>query len=88
VTFAISKQNSSNNSMSNKKQRFINKHHICHMQTPISTQVDDTSMSDLMAEVTALAENLTGTPPVKLTQVLIDTGCSKTLIKKQLYEKV
>jgi hypothetical protein len=36
-----------------------------------------------MTEVTALIENLTGSPPAKLTRVLIDTSCSKTLIKKQ-----
>jgi hypothetical protein len=30
-----------------------------------------------------LIKNLSGSPPVKLTRVLIDTGCSKTLIKKQ-----
>jgi hypothetical protein len=42
-------------------------------------------MLDLTTEViTALIKNLTGSlVPVKLTQVLIDTGCSKTLIKKQ-----
>jgi hypothetical protein len=40
-------------------------------------------MLDLTTEVTALVKNLTGSLPVKLTQVLIDTSCSKTLIKKQ-----
>jgi hypothetical protein len=45
-------------------------------------KVDDTSASDLRTEVTALTKNLTGSPPVKLAQVLVDTGCSKTLIKK------
>jgi hypothetical protein len=56
------------------------------MQMPIRRKlhkVDYTSMSDLTTEVTALVKNLTGSPPVKLTRVLIDTGCSKTLIKKQ-----
>jgi hypothetical protein len=56
------------------------------MQTPISrklNKVDDTSTSNLTTEVTALVKNLTGSLPVKLTQVLVDTGCSKTLIKKQ-----
>jgi hypothetical protein len=56
------------------------------MQTPISRKlhkVDNTSTSDLTTEVTALVKNLTGSPPVKLTHVLSDTGCSKTLIKKQ-----
>jgi hypothetical protein len=56
------------------------------MQTPISRKlrkVDNTSMSEFTTEVTALVKNLTGSPPVKLTRVLIDTGCSKTLIKKQ-----
>jgi hypothetical protein len=40
-------------------------------------------VSDLTTEVTALIKNLTGSPPIKLTQELIDTGCSNTLIKKQ-----
>jgi hypothetical protein len=40
-------------------------------------------MSDLTTKVTALVKNLTGSLPVKLAQVLIDTDCSKTLIKKQ-----
>jgi hypothetical protein len=38
---------------------------------------------DLTTEVTAMIKNLTGSSPVKLTRILIDTGCSKTLIKKQ-----
>jgi hypothetical protein len=56
------------------------------MQTSISRKlhkVDNTNMPDLKTEVTALTKNLTGSLPVKLTQVLIDTCCSKTLIKKQ-----
>jgi hypothetical protein len=73
--------------MSNKKGRLLNKHHFCYVQTPLSRklhEVDDTSVSDLTTEVTALIKNLTGSPPDKLTQVLIDTGgCCKTLIKKQ-----
>jgi hypothetical protein len=86
VTFALHEQISKNNTMSNKKQRLLNKHHSCYVQTPLSRKllkVDDTSVSDLMTEVAALIKNLTGSPPVKLTRVLIDTGCSKTLIKKQ-----
>jgi hypothetical protein len=95
VTFAISNTNSTSKSMSNKKQRLLNKNHFCkhcknnhscYMQTPISRklhQVDNTSTMDLTTEVTALVKNLTGSPPVKLTRVLIDTGCSKTLIKMQ-----
>jgi hypothetical protein len=95
VTFAISDTNSTSKSMSNKKRRLLNKqhfckrcknHHSCYMQTPISRKlhkVDNTSMSDLTTEVTALVKNLTGSLPVKLTQVLIDSGCSKNLIKKQ-----
>ena len=56
------------------------------MQTPLSRKlrkVDDTSTLDLTTEVTALVKNITGTNPTKLTRVLIDTGCSKTLTKKQ-----
>jgi hypothetical protein len=86
VTFAISNTNSTPKSMSSKKQRLLNKqhfckrcknHHSCYMQTPICRKlhkVDDTSMSDTTTEATALVKNLTGSPPVKLTQVLIDTG--------------
>jgi hypothetical protein len=72
--------------MSNEKQRLLNKHNYCYVQTPISRKlckVDDTSVLDLMTVVTALIKNLTVSPPVKLAQVLIDTGCSKMLIKKQ-----
>jgi hypothetical protein len=89
VTIAfMSEQVSSINPMSNKKQRLLNKHHFCHMQTPISWKlhkVDDTSVLDLMTEVTALVKNLTGSPPVKLlTQVLIDTVVVVRLgLKKQ-----
>ena len=71
---------------SNKKRRLLNKQHHCHMQTPLSRKlrkVDDTSSTDLTTEVTALVKNVTGTLPTKLTRVLIDTGCSKTLIKKE-----
>ena len=56
------------------------------MQTPLSRKlkkIDDTSPADLTMEVTALVKNVTGTQPNKLTRVLIDTGCSKTLIKKE-----
>jgi hypothetical protein len=93
--FAISNTNSTSKSMSNKKQRLLNKqnfckrcknHHSCYMQTAINRKlhkVDNTSMPDLMTEVTALVKNLTGSLPVKLTRIIIDTGCSKTLIKKQ-----
>jgi hypothetical protein len=86
VTFALNERISNNNTMSNKKRRLLNKHHFCYVQTPLSRKlhkVDYTSVSDLTTEVTALIKNLTGSPPVKLTWVLIDTGCSKTLIKKQ-----
>jgi Retroviral aspartyl protease len=85
VTFALNEQISKNNT-SNKKRRLLNKHHFCYVQMPLSRKlrkVDDTSVSDLMTEVTVLIKNLTGSPQVKLTRVLIDTGCSKTLIKKQ-----
>jgi hypothetical protein len=86
VTFAICNTNSTPKSISNKKQRLLNKQHFCKycknyhscfMQMPISRKlhkVDNTSMSDLATEVTALVKTLTGSPPVKLTQVLIDTG--------------
>jgi hypothetical protein len=70
VTFAISDTNSTSKSMSNKKQRLLNKHHFCYMQAHISRKlhkVDGTSMPDLTSEVTALVINLTGSPPVKLT---------------------
>jgi hypothetical protein len=92
VTFAISNTNSTPKSMSIKKQRLLNKQHFCQhcknhqscfMQTPICRKlhkVDNTRMSGLTTEVTALVKNLTGSPPVKLTRVLIDTGCSETLI--------
>jgi len=87
VRFAIPKRNQSNSqNLSNKKQRLLNKVHYCYMQTPLSRKlrkVDDTSQTDLTTEVTALVKNVTGTQPNKLTRVLIDTGCSKTLIKKQ-----
>jgi hypothetical protein len=43
-------------------------------------KVDDTSVPDLMTEVTSLIKTLTGSPPVK---VLFDTGCSKTFVKTQ-----
>jgi hypothetical protein len=100
VTFAISNTNSTSSSMSNKKQRLLNKqhfckrckyHHSCYMQTPISRKlhkVDNTRTSDSTTEVTALVKNLTGSPPVKLAQVLTDTGCSKTLIKQNMYQMV
>jgi hypothetical protein len=64
----------------------LNKTHQCQMQTPLSRKlrtVDNTSHADLTTEVTALIKNVTGSDPVKLTRVLVDTGCSKTLIKKQ-----
>jgi hypothetical protein len=86
VTFATSNTNNTFESMSNKKQRLLYKHHFCYMQIPISRKlhkVDNTSMLDLTTDVTALVKNLTGLLPIKLTQVLIDTSCSKTLIKKQ-----
>jgi len=54
------------------------------MQTPLSRKlrtVDDTMSADLLTEVTALIKNVTGSLPVKLHRVLIDTGCSKTLVK-------
>ena len=41
--------------------------------------MDSTSHLDLMAEITALIKNPTGLPS-KLHRVLIDTGCSKTLV--------
>jgi len=56
------------------------------MQTPLSRKlrrVDDTSQFDLTTEVTALVKNVNGSTPSKLTRVLIDTGCSKTLIRKK-----
>ena len=54
------------------------------MQTPLSRKmrtVDDTTSADLLTEVTALIKNVAGSLPVKLHRVLIDTGCSKTLVK-------
>ena len=87
VRFAILKRNNcTSQNLSNKKQRLLNKVHYCHMQTPLSRKlrkVDDTSQNDLTTEITALIKNVTGTVPNKLTRVLIDTGCSKTLIKKE-----
>ena len=41
----------------------------------------------MTTEVTALIKNTTGLQPTKLTRVLIDTGCSKTLIKKDYVPK-
>jgi hypothetical protein len=89
VTCAISDTNSTSQSMSNKKQRLLNKQHFCKRCIILVIckrqfveklhKVVNTSMSDLTTEVTALVKNLTGSLPVKLTQVLIDTGCSKTL---------
>ena len=82
-------KNTSKNT-SNKKRRLLNKHYECHMQTPLSRKlrkVDDTSPGDLTTEITALVKNLTGSLPQKLTRVLIDTGCSKTLIKKEFVPK-
>jgi hypothetical protein len=64
----------------------LNKTHFSYVQTPLSRKllkVDDTSVSDLTTEVTALIKNLSESPPVKLTRVLIDTRCSKASIKKQ-----
>jgi hypothetical protein len=69
VTFATSDTNNTFKSKSNKKQTLLSKNHFCYMQMPISRKlhkVDDTSMSDLTTEVTALVKNLTGSPPVKL----------------------
>jgi hypothetical protein len=39
--------------------------------------------TNLTTEVSALVKGVSGSPPAKLTRVLIDTGCSKTLIKKE-----
>jgi hypothetical protein len=58
VTFATSDTNNIH----------LNLCHFCSMQTPMSRKlqkVNDTSVSDLTTEVTALMENLTGS--VKLT---------------------
>ena len=86
-TFDLNKRNTySSKKYSNKKRRLLNKNHSCQVQSPISRKlrrVDETSVSDLTTEVTALIKNVTGSAPVKLTRVLIDTGCSKTLIKKK-----
>jgi hypothetical protein len=66
VTFALNERISKNSTMSNKKQRLLNKHHFCYVQTPLSRKlqkVDDSSVLDLTTEVTALIKNLTGSPP-------------------------
>ena len=83
---------SSNRNTSNKKRRLLNKRCMCtgssqqcHVQTPLSRklrQVDITSTNDLVTEISALIKNPTGLPS-KLHRVLIDTGCSKTLVKAQ-----
>ena len=82
------KRNStSRNLMSNKKQRLLNKHlnHECLAQSsPLERKfkyVDSRTPGDLTTEIIALAKNITGKLPVNLHRVLIDTGCSKTIVK-------
>ena len=89
MSLSPKRKNSTSRNISNKKSRLLNKRfmsHSCHVQTPLSRKlqrVDETSQLDLTTEVTALVKNITGSQPNKLTRVLIDTGCSKTLIKKE-----
>ena len=76
---------SSSRNISNKKRRLIGKA-FCHMQTPLSRKlrvVDTTSPTDMTTEISVIVKNVAGSPPFKLHRVLIDTGCSKTLIKKE-----
>jgi hypothetical protein len=60
------------------------------MNTPISRKLcrvdDTTSDEDLTTEISTLIKNTPGSLPRKLHRVLIDTGCSKTFIKKNTFQ--
>ena len=77
--------------ISNKKRRLLNKSfvtHDCCMQLPLGWKLrriekeDPTTITKLTTEISALVKSVNGAQPRKLPRVLIDTGCSKTLIKK------
>ena len=75
-----------NRSNTKTSSLYVKQTHECSMQTPLSRKMrvlDNTTSADLITEVTALIKNVTGSLPVKLHRVLIDTGCSKTLVKSK-----
>jgi len=68
-----------------KKRRLINELE-CFLG--IANNLKNASTKDevsvvLNTEVSALVKNVTGSPSMKLPSVLIDTGCSKTLVKRE-----
>jgi hypothetical protein len=73
--------------LSNKKKRLLNKHsnQECLVMGSLLQRklkhVDTTTPRDLTMEVTALVKKTAGKLPAKLVRVLIDTGCSKTIVK-------
>jgi hypothetical protein len=86
VTFAVTKRIKYYSPNVFIKQRLSKHVHNCYMQTPLSRKlqkVEDSNHDELTTEVSALIKNVVGQMPTKLTRVLIDTGCSKTLIKRK-----